>query len=288
MKYLRAVLIAVWGVLCTCVTQADPAIWKVQGRHSTVYLLGTIHLLHKDQTLPANVQRTYAQAHELWLEVDLQSIDPIALQDTMQSKGTLSTDQTLMSKLDAATLTQLQATAARLNLPMEALSRLQPWLAAITLEMAQYATSGYVADSGVDVQLSKLASHDHKVTHGFETLSEQLDLFASLDQDAQVALLKQTLEELNEDNNEVASLEQAWLSGNQIELGRYLQEGVDDDPTLLNALTTRRNQRWFMAMKPMLDKQSSDVLVAVGALHLVGEQGLVALLQRAGYRVTRE
>jgi uncharacterized protein len=288
MKHLHALFISCWLVLCSCAAQADPTIWKIQGKHNSVYLLGTIHLLHKDQALPANVQKTYAQTRELWLEVDLQSMSASALATTLQSKGMLPPNQTLLSKLDVGTRTQLQSTASRLNLPTELLSPLQPWLAALTLQMTQYASSGYVADSGVDVQLSQLASADHKATHGFETVSEQLDLFATLDQPAQIAFLKQTLQELNENNDEVASLEQAWLSGNQTELERYLQQGMDEGPALLDALTTRRNQRWLGQMKPMLNEQSTDALVAVGALHLVGEHGLVELLKKAGYRVTRQ
>lgn len=285
---LFALLMALLGTLCLTTTHADPAIWKVQGKHNTVYLLGTIHLLHGDQPLPANVQQTYTRAQQLWMEVDMQTVNPVTLQTLMFEKGLLPPGQTLFTQVDDVTREKLQGAASRLGMSVDTLSRFRPWLAALTLEMMQYSKQGYVASSGVDLQLSQLAVEDHKATFGFETLEQQLDLFATLDAAAEQAFLQQTLDELTESDTELAELETAWLAGDDASMTRYLQQGFADDPALFTTLTSRRNQRWVTALRPVLEKQSEDVLVAVGALHLVGEQGLVTLLKKAGYRVTRQ
>ncbi len=282
-RWLRLVAL----LLCASSAYADPSIWKIDGRHNTVYLLGTMHLRQADQSLPANVQRVYQDSQKLWLEVDMQSLDPLAMQLAVVERGMLPAGETLDSLLDAGTRKQLAATAARMGTSPELFAPMRPWLAALTLEMSQYLQQGLSPTSGVDLQLGEQASRDGKPIHGLETLEYQLDLFAALSPQAELGFLKQTLQELNESRDEVVQLESAWLAGNDSAMEGYLDDAMQQDAALYTQLTTRRNQHWMTELKAALDTGNDNVLVAVGAMHLVGKNGLVALLKRAGYRVSK-
>ncbi|MGC3982701.1 MAG: TraB/GumN family protein [Steroidobacteraceae bacterium] len=273
-----------WSGLCS----ADPAIWQVKGKHNTLYLLGTIHMLQHDETLPDNVNQAYRSAEKLLMEVDMDDPDPSAVKALTLKLGTLPNGQTLMSKLDEATNRKLQAAANTLGFDANDLAPFRPWLAALTLEQLQLNKLGYAVDAGVEMQLTQQAMADHKPIQGLETLEQQLKVFASLNNKAQREYLEHTLMELDEAPTELEALSSAWRQGDDKELQKMLEQGFADDPKLFTKLTTARNKRWMVTLKPLLERGQDDYLVAVGALHLIGNDGLVNLLKRAGYTVTRE
>jgi uncharacterized protein YbaP (TraB family) len=282
----RSMLIALC-VLWTCVCTAEPAIWQVKGKHNTVYLIGTIHMLNGDEQLPTNIVHAYRDSKQLLMEIDMDDLDPLAAQTTTMELGMLPAGQSLSSQLDADTNKKLGVAAGKLGLDAGMLEQFRPWLAAVTLEQLQFVKLGYAADAGIEMQLTQLAEADHKPIQGLETLEQQLQLFAQLDANAQRAYLKQTLAELDQAPTELAALLTAWRNGDEAQMQRTLQQGMVDDPKLFTALTSARNRRWIALIKPLLEQQQDNYLVAVGALHLLGNEGLVALLQRAGYSVTR-
>ena len=245
-------------------------------------------MLPADEKLASNIERAYQQSNQLLMEIDMDDVDPFALQATTMELGLLPDGKDLLSELDAATRRQFQAAATALNLDGELLAHFQPWLAALTLEQMQYAKQGFTAESGIELQLTQRAAQDHKALHGLETISEQLNLLAQQDEKAQLAYLRQTLNELNESPQKIAQLLNAWRNGDTQFLQTMLRDSVAENPSMFARLITERNQRWLTTIKPLLDKQTDNYLVAVGALHLIGDQGLVALLKRAGYTVTRQ
>lgn len=283
--YIRSCFILF--ILCTTICAAEPAIWQVKGKHNTVYLLGTIHLLPGDEAMPDNIGRAYREAEQLLMEIDMDDLDPVVTQTLMFKLGLQPAGQTLAGQLATDTQRQLQAAASRLGLDAAVLAQFQPWLAALTLEQLQLAKLGFAATAGVEMQLMQMAAADNKPINGLETLEEQLRLFAQLDNKAQVALLQNTLDELDAGPAELQSLVTAWRGGDEQQLRKTLQQGHADDPALFAALTTARNKRWLVTLKPLLEQQHDDYLVAVGALHMIGKDGLVELLRRAGYAVTR-
>jgi uncharacterized protein YbaP (TraB family) len=262
-------------------------VWEVKGKHNTVYLIGTIHMLSSDEQLPGNILRAYRDSKKLLMEIDMDDMDPMSAQASTLTLGMLPEGQTLSSRLDADTNRKLKVAASKLGMDAAMLESFQPWLAALTLQQLQFAQLGYAADTGIEMQLTQLASSDHKPIQGFETLEQQLQIFAQLDANGQRAFLKQTLDELDTAPTELTTMMSAWRSGNDAQLQKTLQEGMNDDPKLYTALTTTRNRHWIELMRPVLEQQQDNYLVAVGALHLLGSDGLVALLKHAGYSVTR-
>ncbi len=282
----------IFALLCLLLScaqaNAQPAIWQVQGKHNTLYLLGTIHMLPANLALPDNIDKAYREAEQLLMEVDMDDLDPIATQALTMKLGLLPTGQTLDSRLDASTRQQLQTAARNIGFDASVLAPFRPWLAAMTLEQLQFAKLGFAADAGIEMRLTQRAASDHKPIQGLETLEEQLNLFATLGDEQQREYLQHTLDELDTAHNELDALLTAWQQGDEQRLQAMLAEGFADDPKLFNELTSARNRRWMGALKTLLNTQRDDYLVAVGALHLIGQDGLVALLRQAGYQVTRQ
>jgi uncharacterized protein YbaP (TraB family) len=283
---------AVLLLLAPVVALADGArhtLWAVQGRHNTVYLLGSVHVLKPvDSALPVEAQAAYAHAQTLVMEV---ALDDAALQGAVQAsmlaQGMLPEGQTLEGVLGAALYARLQAQAAALGLNARLVNRFQPWLAAMALQQAQLSRAGYDPGAGVDMQFAVRAQADRKSVIGLETLEEQLGFFSQLTPEQQRELLRQTLDEVAQGDAEVEEIVTAWKLGDTRRLDQLLEKSRRQSPDLFRLLTTERNRRWLPRIVALLGEEQ-DCLVIVGAMHLVGPEGLVELLQKQGYRAVQE
>jgi uncharacterized protein YbaP (TraB family) len=263
-------------------------LWAVRGEHNTVYLLGSVHMLSAaDGALPRVMIDAYEKSTSLVMELDLN--DPgveaalgSAVESTMLPEG-----ESLRDLLKPALYAQFMARAAPLGLQPELADRLQPWFAALLLEQMTLANSGFAADAGVDMQLAHRAQADHKPIVALETVAEQLGYFARLPMAQQVDFLGTTLRELDQEASQTAAVVRAWQNGDTAELERLMREETARSPELYRVLTTDRNRKWLPRIEALLH-DGHDHLVVVGALHLVGAEGLVELLRRRGYVVAQQ
>ncbi|MNF91621.1 TraB family protein [compost metagenome] len=164
------------------------------------------------------------------------------------------------------------------------LAPLRPWFAAITLTQAALERTGYRGEFGVDQHFAKRASERGKPIVGFETLLEQLGYLASVG-DNQTLMLESTLDELPELKSGFDAVMTAWQSGDQATLINLLKEEMA--PPKLQAwleqtLLAERNRNWLAKWSTL----PNESFIVVGALHLYGEQGLLALLEQQGWRIT--
>jgi len=286
MKNIISALLVLLPLLANADSQ--PATYTVQGKHNVLHLVGTVHLLQDSETLPASITRSYADAKRLLLEIDTSSMDPMEVQVTVMSLGMLPEDESLESRLDAATYNKLKTAAETAGLDMMIVDRLRPWLAAMQLEETMLVKIGLDPKSGVEMQLTKRAAQDHKPISGFETMDEQLNFFASLDEKTEMDFLTSTLDELKDIRKEMGDLMNAWRQGDEATLMALMQREMRGHEKFYNVLLTQRNKRWINKLQSLLNDSNENYLVAVGALHLVGNDGVVSLLRRAGYKVTRD
>jgi uncharacterized protein len=289
-RVLQSVLIAfpVIAFLASPVHAAEgqDVLWAVSGAHNTVYLLGSIHVLRvSDSVLPRAAQQAYADAEQLYEEIDLLAAAGDQLGADSMALQILPDGQTLASILGPALFAEFRTAAHALGMDTDYMNRFQPWFAAMSLQAVQMLREGYSPQSGVDYQIAQNARRDHKPVRGLETLKDQLSLFAGLSMDEQREFLADTLHE-SDSSQELEEVTRAWRRGDLSKLEELLRKGTAESPQLYKALTTDRNLRWLPQIEQML-QAPEDFLVVVGALHMVGESGLVALLKQRGYRVER-
>ncbi|MEJ2515120.1 MAG: TraB/GumN family protein [Gammaproteobacteria bacterium] len=280
------VLAVLLALACPSIAAADGfPLWTVEGDAGTVYILGSVHVLKAgDYPLPAPVSEAYAAADELLMELDLDDLDVAAVTTRMLELGASGDDATAREVFGDDAWETVVSRGRSLGLDLGAMAAVEPWLAALMAYNLALAQAGYDPDLGVDQHLAGRAMADGKPIAGLETLAEQLDFFDSLAPEAQRQLLEQTLDSLDELATEADALVAAWRSGDLAALGARLEEDFEDYPELEQRLVTDRNQAWLPAIEARLARPG-ETLVVVGALHVVGPEGLPALLKSRGYAV---
>jgi hypothetical protein len=285
---LRALLLAAlafgWGGQIAAAGQ-PVTMWLAEGDTNRVYLLGSIHLLRQsDYPLPAVISAAYEDAEALVMELDMDDLDAAAVQQLTRELGLLPPDRELRDVLGEAQYGEALAAAEALDIPLEMLARTEPWLAAMTIEQMMLARIGFNPLHGVEMFMTRKAIEDGKPITGLEEVSEQLRFLDGLEQDAQVELLLQTLEESRQLESLMDDVIAAWRIGDTDFLETSILAEMRQYPELYDSIVAERNRRWIASLEDLLDDEE-DYLVIVGALHLVGDDGVPALLEKRGIPV---
>ncbi|HZO21916.1 MAG TPA: TraB/GumN family protein [Steroidobacteraceae bacterium] len=272
------------GLLGSLSAHAGSPVWAIHGDHNTVYLAGSVHLLKAgDAALPPAFNRAYSSSKSLVMELALDKVDPMEAAGWMMEHGTLKEGTDLREVIGDERYKRMSAEAERLNVPTEVLDRLEPWVVALQLLELKYVQLGFDPQQGVEQQLEHRAQADGKPIEGLETLDEQLGVLQGMSYSDQARFLDMVIGEMQDVGSETDSVVDAWRRGDSAKLGTLLSDEYKSFPALYRALVTDRNRHWLPQIEKMLHADS-DYLVVVGALHLVGQGGLLELVQHDGYK----
>lgn len=254
---------------------------------STVYLLGSVHVLtERAYPLSAAVEAAYADAEVVAFELDVEATLAAAADPSMTMARGLYTDGTTLADHVAPELYEdVRAAAGGFGVPPGAVDAMRPWLLALTFSGLAAERAGFTAEHGLDHHVYVRAGRDAKERVAFETLDQQMDLFAGLAPEAQAAMLRRTLDDLADAEAGFERLQTSWRTGDTDALDAELREGLTAE--LEARLLNDRNRAWLPQVEALLARTGEDALVVVGVGHLVGEGSLVALLQDEGYAVVR-
>ncbi|MNJ29159.1 TraB family protein [compost metagenome] len=284
MRFHRTLLSLLLWLLLPLNAFADPAFYRISKGNEQHWLLGSIHAGKPSlYPLPDPVERAWQQSRALVMEVDMTHISQAQWQE-MGAITRLVDGKTLKDHLPMDLYRRTLIAAGQNGLTESMLAPLRPWFAAITLTQAALERTGYRGEFGVDQHFAKRANDGGKPIIGLETLLEQLGYLASVG-DNQTLMLESTLDELPELEKGFTEVMAAWQNGDQATLINLLKEEMA--PPKLQAwleqtLLAERNRNWVKKW-PGLPNES---FIVVGALHLYGEQGLLALLEQQGWRIT--
>ena len=263
------------------------SMWLVQGVSNRIYLLGSVHLLRReDHPLPGVIAAAYDDAEALYMEVDMDDLDPQVTQATINRLGMLDDESSLRELMGEELYAEALVAAEALDIPLDMLEKTEPWFAALTVEQLALMRIGFNPAHGIEMHMLSRASEDGKPVHGFETIEQQLGLLDGLSLDAQRDLLMQTLDEGANIREIMDQLIEAWRSGNTGYLEDQLLAEIARYPELYKTIVADRNKNWVNTIDKLLG-DDQDYLVIVGALHLVGEDGVPALLERRGFGVNQ-
>jgi len=290
MRRLLLPLVSLLALAVAMPTRAEPPtpmLWKASKDGSTVYLLGSMHLLKAgDYPLAADVDAAYRDAERLVFEVSPDEMNSPATGALVFQRGMFHDGKTLQSVLSPGTWKELEGYGAKNGLPASGLQMFEPWMVSLTLLALESKKLGLDANSGLDMHFMTQAKSDHKTTQGLETIDQQLAIFDDAPLKMQEDMLKQSLEEMGDFPKEMGREYDTWRRGDSDAMLAQTRKEFAKYPDLYQQILVRRNRAWIPKIEQMFDGKS-DTLVIVGALHLPGPDGVVKLLQAKGYKVER-
>ena len=260
-------------------------LWRVSSQSCDVYLLGSIHLLKPEHyPLAGVIEDAFAGADAVVFELDLDTTETPEAQQVMLSAGMYKDGRTLKSVLDDGTYTRLATKLTELGMDMNTaqLQMFKPWTVMLMIAVIEMQRLGFQPELGVDRHFYDRAKAAGKEIIGLETFEEQIRLFDVLTEGQQDALILQMLDDMEVFDEEFDRILAAWRTGDAGQIEATLLKSFEVYPDIFDSFISERNRKWLERIEAFLG-QDKTYLVVVGAGHLVGDVGLVKLLDEKGF-----
>lgn len=288
-KPFQLLLFFSFSILCAVIAHSaeTTSLWKVTGDDSgpSIYLAGSIHILSEDDhPLHPAFEAAYRAVDDLVLEIATNEdpgSDTLALEKGMYGKGRKISDD-----LSPQMYAELGKYLKGVGLPPTAMDGFRPWMASMTISITEIMKMGGRPELGVDTFFEERAVKDGKTVRGLETTEFQIGLFAKLNKEEQEKMLGSTLKDMATVETDFPKMVKAWREGDDATVEKMIDDSMSGSPQFRKELLDNRNENWAKKIKEYI-KGDKDIMVIVGAAHLVGEKGLIELLKVSGLRVER-
>ncbi|MFB6230888.1 MAG: TraB/GumN family protein [Salinibacter sp.] len=264
-------------------------LWTVSKDGRTVgHLVGSVHFMKPDvYPLPSAYEKAFQASDVLVVETNLDSARAKG-QGLIRQLGMYAGSKTLKGELADSTYTMLRARADSLGLKLARMQRMEPWVMSMVVPATQMKNAGYSGKSGIDRHFFTKAKKAGKKRVALETPAEQFKFFDQFSPDRQEAYLHYSLQKADRTVQMIDDMAAAWQQGDADELETLVQDEMQTNfPNLYQALIVERNQNWMPRITDLLAGEQRPMIV-VGAGHVVGEDGLVAMLREKGCTVQQQ
>jgi uncharacterized protein len=262
--------------------QGAPFLWEVPGPKARHFLLGSVHLLPEAAyPLPGALEQAYDATRAVAFEADLAELASPELQNRLIGAAREDRAGGLKAHIGRSLYAKLQKRAAALGMPTPMCETFRAWFCALALELYPLQQAQFSAEKGLDNYFYGRARDDGRPITGLETAQSQVDLFAGMPDALSKQLLAATLDESTYSSQVPQELYRIWRTGDVATLDRLIRELRQRYPELNQLLLASRNRAWMPGLVERF-RGEVPVLVVVGAAHLVGPEGLIALLKAQG------
>jgi uncharacterized protein YbaP (TraB family) len=294
------VLILCLVLLISCSTPADDSedtslsfLWEVSSDTNTVYILGSAHVARADiYPLAEAIENAYTLSDYLVVEYDTNAVSELEMTALLFEKGTYPAGESLRENISEDLYSRLCDRLKELDstgLLVSSINLFEPWVVAMLIADLDYMALGYEAEYGIETHFLNKAEADGKTILELESAEFQMDVFDSMSYEIQIAMLEDAVDNPVTEN-EMETMFEAWSTGDAAKMEEMVFEDIEGDENYREFLSIIGEERNFL----MLDKieqylqDDKTYFVVVGAAHLVGENGLINLLDSKGYTVEQQ
>ncbi|NHK26826.1 TraB/GumN family protein [Parvularcula flava] len=265
---------------------AEPAMWKASDEDSEIYLFGSIHLLDKGAPWQTEaLDKALSLADYYYYELAMDAEAQALMQTLALQYGTAPEGKTLSSYLTEEQKTAFDAAVTSYGMSPATLEPYRPWLAYLTLSVVSVQAAGFDPASGVETIM--MAQTDDEKERYFETAEQQIRFFADMPDDVQAKLLVTVVEQIEEGPEVMTNMANAWRSGDVQTLDEIVNDSMADvSDEVYQTLIVKRNKAWVEEIRTLMEGDEEAVII-VGAGHLIGDDGVPALLEAEGIKVER-
>lgn len=263
-------------------------LWKVEKDGNVVYLLGSIHVANEAMyPLRDEISDAFSDADYLAVEVNM-TVEKPDLGAYIEDLGTYNDGTALRNHVSPEVYAYLGELLTALEVPVDLLDAYEPWYASMILDSIASEGSEYEADLGIDNHFMNQALEAKIPIMELESYESQFGMYDGFSDALQEQLLLGSIYRFYQEEDSSADLSEMWMDGDLEELSQ-MAEDMQGDEEYYKAMLPDRNILMAEKIDGFLSgSKPATFLVIVGALHMVGEDGLVALLEEKGYTATRQ
>ena len=277
----------------TLLAGADNFLWEVENGKNKVYLLGSIHIMPEDTyPLDDKIESAFKEADVLVVEVDITKIDQGKIQAFIAEKASYEEGKSLQTEIPADMYKSLSEKFEELGVPMAQIDIYKPWFVSMTLGLLGLQKLNITAGQGIDLHFLNQANEKEMEILDLETAGAQLEILASNPDQVQIDYLQYSIDDYEQSAVVFMEMLEAWKTGdtekmNKVSKAKMLELG-EELPGIIDfyhKLFTERDEKILQKIIEHLENKNDHVyFIIVGALHLVGEDGLIKLLNDKGYK----
>jgi uncharacterized protein YbaP (TraB family) len=260
-------------------------IWKISSDESFVYLLGSVHVAAPDlYPLDSTIENAFEMSDRLVVEININEVSILKSMLLLQKYGLYPEGEGLKENLPEELYRQLESQLRKTDFPISTINNYRPWV--IVALMGATEIGDYSAEYGIDLHfLDKAAEREMEILE-LETAEYQFEIFSELPDELMILILEMSFEE-PDSVEDVEMLFKFWEEGDTAGMADLMFKDLAEEPALApfyDAFYTQRNYNMAAKIGEYLGDEYIYFII-VGAGHLVGEEGLINLLEEAGYSV---
>jgi uncharacterized protein len=262
-------------------------LWEVENDGNVVYLLGSIHVANEEMyPLRDEISAAFSEADYLAVEVN-STVEKPDLGVYIEDLGTYKDGTTLRDHVSPEVYALLGELLTDMEVPADALDPFEPWYASMILDSIASEDSEYESDLGIDNYFMNEAQEAKMPIMQLESYESQFGMYDGFSDELQEQLLVGSIHGFYQEEDSTEVLSEMWMDGDVEELTKMAEE-MQGDEEYYKAMLLDRNVLMAGKINGFLtSSQPATFFVVVGALHMAGEDGLVALLEEKGYTVTQ-
>jgi uncharacterized protein YbaP (TraB family) len=262
-------------------------LWKISGNalKKPSYLLGTIHLIPKDKfKLSDATFDALAEAQRVTFEIDMKEMTNIAAQFSLLTKAFMNGGKTLKDLLSPEDYAFVKQKLDTKGLPASMLERMKPmFLSTLFTSDEDSGINNTASMTSVEMELYRQVKRRKLESAGLETAAYQMGIFDSIPYEAQAKMLVETLRNTEGADDDFGKMIELYQQKDISAMEAMMADEAYGMNEYQDILLRNRNRNWIPVMGRMMREKST--LFAVGAGHLGGAAGVIALLRQEGYRV---
>lgn len=269
-------------------SQASSPVWKVSKGKDYLYLGATIHMLGKqDYPLPPAFDIAYKDSSRLVFEADLKKLQSPEFSKIFMENLLYPGNKTIKDVLDITTFNALDNHFVSRGLPLEQMLKFKPGMLSMMMTVFELKRLN-IAGMGVDeFYINKGLSEGKKFAY-LEKIEDQLSFLADMGKTNENEFILYTLRDLEKISGQMTGIKEAWRTGDNSKLEKAALTGWEKEfPEIYNTLLLERNNKWIPKIESMLKTKEVEFIM-FGALHMVGDDGVLAQLRKRGYTVHKQ
>ncbi|MCB0597114.1 MAG: TraB/GumN family protein [Lewinellaceae bacterium] len=268
--------------------EENALLWEISGKElaNPSYLFGTIHMIGKeDFFLTDATKSSLEKAQQVTFEIDMEDMMDVAKLVPLLMKSFMANDTTLSDLLNEEDYKLVEEHFEAVGLPMMFLNRIKPmFLSALGGEDMFSLGSGEESQMvSYEMELMQMAQGRQLPIEGLETAEYQMSMFDSIPYTVQAQMLVESIKSGSADDGQFGQMVELYKNQDLQGMQSMMADEASGIGGYEDLLLVRRNRNWIPVMGEMM--MAKPTFFAVGAGHLGGDEGVVALLREAGYTV---